>query len=299
MPSPQHAPATVAFFDVDNTLLRGASLYYFGKGAFRHGFIGLWDILVFGWQQMRFTAVGENRAHLMSVRERALGLLSGHTVAEIEALANEVVDNDILPRIAPEALQWARDHQAMGHQVWLVTATPAEVAEKLAERLEFDGAIGTRLANFEGVYTGELDGHVMHGERKVTAVKSVAAAAGADLADCWAYSDSRNDIPMLNLVGHAVAVNPDRGLTRYATTKGWPVRAIGKYRRTRAEKKEAKARRAAGKEVRLEVRAQVKARRAAAEAEARRIEDAARAEMRRLRKSTKAEARAIRKAARG
>lgn len=299
MAAPKTPPKpVVAFFDVDNTLLRGASLYYFGKGAFRHGYIGLGDILIFAWQQMRFTAVGENRQHLRSVRERALGLLSGHTVAEIQALAVEVVENDILPRIAPESLGWAREHQAQGHQVWLATATPFEVASVLAERLAFDGALGTRLEQVEGVYTGELDGNVLHGDRKVAAVRRAAEAAQAELVDCWGYSDSRNDIPLLNLVGNPVAVNPDRALLRYATAKGWPVRELSRYRRTREERRLARVRKLEGKDARKASRAAVRERRALAEAEAKRLEQVAAAEMRRLRKETAASARAIRQAAR-
>ncbi|TPX02373.1 HAD-IB family hydrolase, partial [Schumannella luteola] len=82
--------------------------------------------------------------------------------------------------------------------------------------------LGTRVEAVDGVYTGRLIGTVLHAEHKAVAARALADELGADLAASWAYSDSRNDIPLLELVGNRVAVNPDAGLTRYAAEKGWP-----------------------------------------------------------------------------
>lgn len=211
----------IAFFDVDNTLLRGASIYHFGQGAFRQGLLTVRDLVEFGWQQLRFIAVGENPRHLIRVRERALELAGGFTEAELSELAEDVYDRYIAPKLWPATVQLAEEHLARGHQVWLITATPVVIARVIAERLGLTGALGTEIEIIDGVLTGRLIGRILHGEYKAEAARALAEDVGADLANCWAYSDSRNDIPLLNLVGHRVVVNPDAALARYAKERSW------------------------------------------------------------------------------
>lgn len=221
MPASAHSPA-IAFFDVDNTLMRGASLYYVGVGAWRRRFITMRDILSFGWKQARFVAVGENRAHLDSVRDRALEVVVGHRREELIRISHEIFDTRLVQRLWPETVEVAREHLAAGREVWLISATAQEVADVIAERLGFTGALGTVLESVDGVFTGALTGPVMHGEHKAEAAGWRAAESGAELSACWAYSDSHNDIPLLNVVGHPVVVNPDATLGRYAAARGWP-----------------------------------------------------------------------------
>jgi HAD superfamily hydrolase (TIGR01490 family) len=213
----------VAFFDVDNTLMRGTSLFHLGMEAWRKGVIGPRDILPFAWHQMRFIAKGENDEHLRSARERALELIGGRRPEDIVALAEDIWEHRIRPRLWPESVELAKEHLRKGHEVWLVSATPVEVGELIARRLGLTGALGTRCEVEDGAYTGRLVGHVLHGERKAVAARELAGAIGADLDDCWAYSDSRNDIPLLSLVGNRVVVNPDVILRHHAASRGWPV----------------------------------------------------------------------------
>jgi HAD superfamily hydrolase (TIGR01490 family) len=212
----------IAFFDVDNTLMRGASIYHLGRAAWRRGFVGWRDILRFGWHQTRFIAVGENHKHQLTVRDRALELVAGHTEAELALLAAETYDDRVAHLLLPDTVALAHDHLARGHEVWLITATPEGFAAIMAERLGLTGAIGSRIESVDGVFTGRLLGPVMHGAHKADAAALLAAEKGARLADCWAYSDSRNDIPLLELVGHRTVVNPDAALERYARARGWP-----------------------------------------------------------------------------
>lgn len=218
----------VAFFDVDNTLMRGASIYHVGRGAHRRGYLKLRDIVRFAWQQARFVAVGENRKHLDSVRERALGLAKGHSSAELRELAEQIFDRDIKHHLWPETVGLAQEHLSKGHEVWLITATPIDIASVIADRLGLTGALGTVLETKNGCFTGELVGHVLHGERKALAARELTADLGARLGDCWAYSDSGNDIPLLELAGNRVVVNPDAGLLRHATERGWAVLRLNK-----------------------------------------------------------------------
>lgn len=213
----------LAFFDVDNTLLRGASVYHLGRIAWRRGHLGWRDLSRFAWQQARFTSVGENHQHQLAVRDRALELVAGHSVGELEEIAVEAYDAYLSRLLLPTVVARAHDHLAQGHQVWLITATPEACARVIAERLGLTGAIGTRIESVDDVFTGALLGPVMHGSHKADAAAQLATEREARLADCWAYSDSRNDIPLLELVGHQQVVNPDAALARYALARGWPV----------------------------------------------------------------------------
>ena len=220
---PATTPPVIAFFDVDNTLMRGASIFYVGREAWRRGLISWRDIALFAWHQFRFLAVGENRNHLQTAKERALGLVSGHTEEGLVALANDMYERDIAPNLWPETVALTQEHLAKGHEVWLITATPQLVADVISQRLGLNGSIGTKVEALDGVFTGGLDGHVLHGEEKALVARAFADARGADLAECWAYSDSSNDIPLLSIVGNRVVVNPDAKLLAHAKLNGWEV----------------------------------------------------------------------------
>jgi HAD superfamily hydrolase (TIGR01490 family) len=229
-PVPTAAPALlptdrpiIAFFDVDNTLLRGASIFHVGMGAFRKRLISTRDIALFGWHQLSFKRVGENVAHLAVARERALGLIGGRKVSDFELLANEIYDRTISRKLFPEAVELAREHVRKGHEVWLITGTPQIVAQVIADRLGLSGALGTQIEARDGRFTGRLVGPFMHGSAKAAAAGRLAESKNADLADCWAYSDSSNDLPLLNLVGNRVVVNPDASLASHAREAAWDV----------------------------------------------------------------------------
>ncbi|POH60863.1 HAD-IB family hydrolase [Cryobacterium zongtaii] len=221
--SDESGPRAIAFFDVDNTLLRGASLYHLGVGAWRMRFISLADILAFGWNQTRFLAVGEDGVDIARLRMRAMDIITGHTRDELVGLSHDIFDSRLIHRLWPETVAVAHAHLKAGREVWLVTATAQEVADVIAERLDLTGALGTRLATVDGIFTGQLVDGICHGSRKAVVARGLAEDRGIDLALCWAYSDSHNDIPLLELVGNPVAVNPDTTLRRYALARGWPI----------------------------------------------------------------------------
>ena len=220
-----------AFFDVDNTVVRGASIFYMARGLYRRRFFRFRDIARFAWQQARFMAVGENLDHLVEIKDRALGLVAGHSVAELTAIGEEVYDEVIAGKVWPETHDLARRHLAAGQRVWLVTATPIEVAEVIARRLGLTGALGTVAEHVNGLYTGRLVGEPLHGAAKAEAVRALADREGLDLARCSAYSDSANDIPLLSMVGHPVVINPDAQLLEHARERGWEVRDYRRGRR--------------------------------------------------------------------
>ncbi len=223
--------SAAAFFDVDNTVVRGASAFYLARELHRRKFFTFADVVRMAWQQARFRAVGESLEHVDQVREKALTFVAGHSVAEIAAIGEEVYDEVIAGKLWRGTQALARAHLDAGQRVWLVTATPVEVADVIAHRLGLTGALGTVAEHVDGVYTGRLVGQVLHGEAKADAVRALAAREGLDLARCAAYGDSANDLPMLSLVGHPSVVNPDAALRRHARERAWQVRDYRRGRR--------------------------------------------------------------------
>ena len=218
-------PTGAAFFDVDNTVMRGASLFHFAVGLARRNYFSGREIVGFGVKQVKFVLSGsEDLEDMASATEAALSFVEGREVAELERLGEEVFDDIMVDKLIPGTLAIAQGHLDAGQQVWLVTATPVELATVIATRLGLTGALGTVAEVRDGVYTGHLDGPPLHGLAKAEAIRAIAAREGLDLSRCSAYSDSSNDIPMLSIVGNPVAVNPDSTLRAHARDNGWAIR---------------------------------------------------------------------------
>jgi HAD superfamily hydrolase (TIGR01490 family) len=220
-----------AFFDVDNTIMRGASIFHLGRGLYRRGYFQTRDIASMAWAQAQFVLGAENLEHMDEARSFALTFIQGRSVAELSALTEEIFDTVMANKVWPGTLALTQDHLEQGQRVWLVTAAPVEIATVIARRLGLTAAMGTVAEHVDGVYTGRLVGEVLHGAAKAEAVTALAAREGLDLARCAAYSDSSNDIPMLEVVGEPCAINPDRELRAYARERGWRVRDYRRRRR--------------------------------------------------------------------
>jgi len=145
-------------------------------------------------------------------------------VSELVSLCEEIYDDKMADRIWHGTRALALKHLDAGQQVWLVTATPYELAATIARKLGLTGALGTVAESVDGVFTGRLVGEILHGAGKAHAVRSLAIREGLNLRRCTAYSDSINDVPMLSLVGTAVAINPDAALRDVARKRGWEIR---------------------------------------------------------------------------
>ena len=212
-----------AFFDVDNTILRGSSSFLFGKSAFERKFFSRKDFWRFAWHQFVFIWKGENNTKLSALKDRALSLVEGQRVADLQELVDEVYEKHIKLKLWPETVRLAKDHIKQGREVWLVTAAPQELGDVIAHELGLTGAIGTKVERKNGILTGKLVGRPVHGAEKRKAIKALAKDRNLSLRRSYAYSDSQNDLPMLTAVGHPVAVNPDKILTRYAKAADWPI----------------------------------------------------------------------------
>lgn len=223
-PTPQD-PQGAAFFDVDNTMMRGASIYHFARGLATRGMFSTADLLRFAFGQAVFRMRGnENPEHIAVARETALAFVAGSKIDDVVRLGEEIYDEAMADRIWAGTRALAQAHLDAGQRVWLVTATPVELARVIAQRLGLTGALGTVAETAGGVYTGRLVGDLLHGPAKAEAVRALARREGLDLTKCTAYSDSANDLPMLSLVGRAVAINPDAKLREHARGHGWEIK---------------------------------------------------------------------------
>jgi HAD superfamily hydrolase (TIGR01490 family) len=219
-----------AFFDLDKTLIEGSSAIHFGRAAYRHGLMTRTQLARDLWANVKFRIRGSTDAGSDELRQRILDSIAGTPVRDLERMGHEVLAG-VLPRVYPDVLREAYEHQDAGRKIFIVTAASHEMAELMAYVLFFDGGIGTRSEIHDGVYTGKPDGPFTYREGKAEAIRDRAAAEGIDLTQSYAYSDSESDLPMLRVVRHPVAVNPDPELERIAREEGWRIMRFDKLAR--------------------------------------------------------------------
>lgn len=227
----------LVFVDIDNTLLPGAVVFLFAVEAWRQGFLTSRDVFPALFEQRHFRRRGETEERVARVQERALSLVRDHSVEQFEAVARATFHRRVKPRLFRDVVSLLHTHQAAGSEVHLVSASPQGLVDVIAENLGFEGGVGTALRVDTGVFTGELEGALLRGEHKAQAAVSLASRRDVDLDRCAAMSDSAADIPLLELVGQPLAVNPDPHLLREATRRDWPVlwpEGTHRYRRLRS-----------------------------------------------------------------
>ncbi len=212
-----------AFFDLDKTVIAKASMVAFGRPLYEAGMVSRWLVARALWSQLVFQHRGADEERMRKFRESALRVTRGWDQARVSAVVRETLTEVIDPIVYDEALDLIRQHQAAGRRVYLISASPEEIVAPLAVYLGVDEAIASRASLDEaGRYTGEVEFY-SYGPFKALAIEQAAAERGIDLAGSYAYSDSATDLPMLEVVGHPVAVNPDRDLARVAHLRGWEV----------------------------------------------------------------------------
>jgi HAD superfamily hydrolase (TIGR01490 family) len=213
-----------AFFDLDKTVIAKASMVAFGRPLYRAGMISRWLVLRALWGQLLFQTFGADEERMRKVRESALRVTRGWEQAKINAIVRDTLIDVIEPIVYDEALDLIRYHQSHGRRVFIISASPEEIVTPLARYLEVDEAIATRaMLDDDGRYTGEVEFYA-YGPYKADAIREIAELEGIDLDESYAYSDSATDVPMLEMVGHPVAVNPDRELARVARQRDWEIR---------------------------------------------------------------------------
>jgi HAD superfamily hydrolase (TIGR01490 family) len=213
-----------AFFDLDNTLIDGSSIYYFVRGMTKSGEIKRKDILKFAWDNYRFRNSRQESASSMAyATKKILDFARGRSHQTISKLCEEIVQEFLPEKLFPSMRERIEEHQVIGHDTWIVSASPIEIASVVAKKLGMTGAIGTSGEVVAGLYSGELPLGPMHGINKAHAVSKLAIERSYDLPSSFAYSDSINDLPMLVSVGNPFIVNPNKAFKVVATKNNWPV----------------------------------------------------------------------------
>ena len=221
-----------AFFDLDKTVIAKSSTLAFGKPFYKGGLVNRRAVLKSSVAQFVYLLQGADEAQMDRMRDYLAVLCAGWPVEQVNAIVSETLHELIDPLVYAEAVALFDEHQAAGREVVLVSSSGEEVVGPIGEMLGVDRVVATRMVVEDGRYTGEVAFYA-YGEGKAVAMRELAAERGYDLADCWAYSDSVTDAPMLELVGHPTAVNPDKALRRLAVERGWPVQVFTRPVRAR------------------------------------------------------------------
>jgi len=211
-----------AFFDLDKTILAKSSSFVFAKPFYKEGLIGRTDVMRSAYAQFMYLTSGADHAQMETMRKYMSQLVTGWDAARVQAIITEALDTHIDPLVYQEAVDLINFHKEQGHTVIVISSSGNEMVKPIAQRLGADLAIGTQVAIVDGKYTGEITFYA-YGDGKAEVMQSLAMEHGFDLAECFAYSDSQTDLPMLEAVGIPRAVNPDSELRAIAVERGWEV----------------------------------------------------------------------------
>jgi len=239
---------SAAFFDLDKTILAKSSSLAFAKPFYEGGLIARADVVRSAYAQFVYLTSGATHEQMDRMRAYLSALATGWDVELVKKIVAETLDSIVDPIIYEEAVQLIREHQAAGRDVIVISSSGNEVVEPIGERLGVDLAIGTQMAIENGHYTGEIVFYA-YGTGKAEAMQRLAAERGYDLAQCYAYSDSMTDLPMLEVVGHPLATNPEAELRRLAEERDWPIIDFKKPVAMQVALERAESRKAAAKAV--------------------------------------------------
>jgi HAD superfamily hydrolase (TIGR01490 family) len=213
---------SAAFFDLDKTIIAKSSTLAFSKPFYEGGLLSRRSVLRSAYAQFVFAASGADHDQLEKMRAYLTDMVTGWDVEVVRQSVAETLHSIIDPLVFEEAVDLIDEHQAAGREVVIVSASGSEVVEPIGAMLGVDHVIATTLVVEDGRYTGDV-GFYAYGPNKAVAMKELAAERGYDLAECYAYSDSETDAPMLGAVGHPFAVNPDKALRKIAEDNDWPI----------------------------------------------------------------------------
>ncbi len=214
---------SAAFFDLDRTLISGASAFPMGVEAWRQGLATTPEIVKWSISALSFILAGDrDDGSTADVRAELLSRIEGAAISDVDMIGQAVLPR-LVSRVRPESRRLIAMHHEVGRDTWIVSASPQRLVSPLATSLGMTGAIGTEGEIVDGRFTGRLAGPFIYGPGKAQAIEKLASDCGYDLDVSYAYSDSISDLPMMEIVGHPVAVNPDSDLEAIAHERGWPI----------------------------------------------------------------------------
>src|SRR6478736_1914950 len=211
-----------AFFDLDKTIIARSSTLAFTRPFGRAGLLSRRAVLRSAYAQLVYVMNGADHDQLERMRAYLSEMVTGWDVDQVRAVVAETLHDLIDPMVFAEAAELIEQHQALGHDVVIVSTSGTEVVEPIGEMLGADHVVATRMAVEDGRYTGGIKFYA-YAENKAKAIQDLARKRGYDLTRSYAYSDSVTDVSMLEAVGHPHAVNPDKDLRRVAKDRGWPI----------------------------------------------------------------------------
>jgi HAD superfamily hydrolase (TIGR01490 family) len=212
-----------AFFDLDKTVIAKSSTLAFGRPFFHGGLINRRAVLKAAYAQFVFSLQGADAQQMERLRAQLTEMCSGWDVSTVHEIVEETLHEIVEPLVYAEAADLIEEHRLAGREIVIVSSSGADVVEPIGAMLGADRVVATRMVAVDGRYTGEIEFYA-YGENKAAAVRELAASGGYELDDCYAYSDSITDLPMLEAVGHPTVVNPDRALRKAAAERDWPIR---------------------------------------------------------------------------
>jgi HAD superfamily hydrolase (TIGR01490 family) len=222
LPEPGQPVRTAAFFDLDKTVIAKSSTLAFSKPFFEQGLLNRRTVLKSSYAQFLFLMSGADHDQMDRMRTYLTDMCTGWDVEQVRSVVGETLHEIVDPLVFAEAANLIADHKLCGRDVVVVSASGEEIVAPIARALGATHAMATRMVVEDGKYTGDVAFYCF-GEGKVEAIRELATREGYALEHCYAYSDSITDLPMLESVGHPSVVNPDRGLRKEATSRGWPV----------------------------------------------------------------------------
>ncbi|WP_026196374.1 HAD family hydrolase [Corynebacterium lubricantis] len=214
-----------AFFDLDKTIIATSSAFAFGKEFMNKGLISKQEALELYLAKTSYMFTGLSSEQMDTTRDQLTNMVAGWSVAEVRRITDETMHNVVTPAIYSEARELIKFHKAAGHQVIIISASASHLVEPIAVELGISRIAATELEVVDGRFTGNIVSY-LKGDAKADAITELAEANGYDLANSYAYSDSATDIPMLEKVGHPVAVNPDRAMKKHALDNSWEIRTF-------------------------------------------------------------------------
>ncbi len=220
--APRSETPVAAFFDLDKTIIAKSSTLAFSRPFFDEGLINRRSVLKSSYAQFLFLLTAADADQVERLRKHVTQMCAGWDVDQVRTIVAETLHDIVDPLVFAEAAELIAGHRARGHDVVIVSASGSEIVEPIGEMLGVDTSVASRMQVVDGKYSGEVEFYC-YGEGKRTAIREIAAERGYDLDLCFAYSDSITDLPMLEVVGHPTAVNPDRALRKAASAAGWPV----------------------------------------------------------------------------
>ncbi|QQU95892.1 HAD family hydrolase [Corynebacterium aurimucosum] len=219
------ATRAAAFFDLDKTIIATSSAYAFGREFMHNGLITHAEALQLSLAKASYMLAGHSSEHMDTTRDQLAAMAAGWSVQEVHDIAVETMHSVVTPAIYAEARALIDAHRTAGHDVVIISASASVLVEPIAQELGIEHVVATELAEKDGRFTGEILFYCK-GAAKAEALARMAKQLNVDPDVSFAYSDSATDIPMLEQVGHPVAVNPDRLLKKHALAHDWEIRTF-------------------------------------------------------------------------